>query len=100
MYSTGAFWYGEGWKQTESPAGLASDISGISFATAIVILAIVRVAMTLTKISKIFRNKSLEAGREEGREEERERNLAVVKGAVSQEIYEKIAEQIRRSDES
>ena len=79
---------------------MASDISGISFATAIVILAIVRVAMTLTKIPKIFRNKSLEAGREEGREEERERNLKVVKGAVSQEIYEKIAEQIRQSDES
>ena len=52
--------------------------------------------MTLTKLSKIFRNKSLEAGREE----ERERNLEVVKGAVSQEIYEKIAEQIRQSDES
>ena len=79
---------------------MASDISGISFATAIVILAIVRVAMTLTKISKIFRNKSLEEGREEGREEERERNLEVIKGVVSPEIYEKIAEQIRQSNES
>ena len=96
VYSTGAFWYGDGWKQTENPAGLASDISGISFATAIVILAIVRVAMTLTKISKIFRNKSLEEGREEGQE----RTLEVVKGVVSPEVYEKIAEQIRQSNES
>ena len=60
--------------------------------------------MTLAKMPKIFRNKSLEAGREEGREkgreEERERNLEVIKGAVSQEMYEKIAEQIRKSNES
>ena len=52
--------------------------------------------MILTKMPKIFRNKSLEAGREE----ERERNLEVVKGAVSQEMFEKIAEQIRQSDKS
>ena len=75
---------------------MASEISGISFATAIVILVIVRVAMTLTKISKLFRNKSLEEGREEGRE----RTLEVVKGAVSQEVYEKIVEQIRQSNKS
>lgn len=75
---------------------MASDISGISFATAIVILSVVRVAMTLTKISRIFRNKSLEEGREEGRE----RTLEVVKGVVSPEVYEKIAEQIRQSNES
>lgn len=56
--------------------------------------------MTLAKMPKIFRNKSLEEGREAGREEERERNLEVIKGAVSQEMYEKIAEQIRKSNES
>ena len=73
-YSLGVLWYGDAWK-TQEPLGVAGNISGVSFATAIATLTMGKAAMVLYKIPNIFRNKSLEEGRREGRQEER--NLAL-----------------------
>jgi predicted transposase YdaD len=60
---------------------MASDISGASFAFAIVTLSVGRVTMFATRI---FRDKRKEEGRQQGRQEEREEMKALVLRAISE----------------
>ena len=60
-----AFWYGDGW-DSQRPVGIVADISGASFAIAVVILSVGRVAMVM---ARIFRRKEKEEGRQEGLQE-------------------------------
>ena len=59
------FWNGDKW-DSQGPIGVVADISGTSFAVAVVILSFGRVAMSL---NRIFKRKEREQGREEGRRE-------------------------------
>ena len=86
------FFFRDDW-QTQNPMGVASNISGVSFASAIAALSIGRVGMVTLKI---FRNKS----KEEGREEERQRVLKAVTEVVSKEDLEKIRELLREEKSS
>ena len=61
------YWYGDDW-DSQGPVGIVADISGASFAMAIVILSAGRVAMVMTRI---FKRREKEEGREEGRREGR-----------------------------
>ena len=92
----GVFFFRDDW-QTQNPMGVASNISGVSFASAIAALSIGRVGMVTLKI---FRNRSKEEGREEGREEERQRVLKAVTEVVSEEDLEKIRELLREEKTS
>jgi predicted transposase YdaD len=58
---------------------MASDISGASFAFAIVTLSVGRVTMFATRI---FRDKRKEEGREEGRQEGRKEMKALMLRAI------------------
>jgi len=60
-----AFWYGDDW-DWQRPVGTVADISGASFAIAIVILSFGRVAMVM---ARIFKRREKAEGREEGRRE-------------------------------
>ena len=62
-----AFWYGDDW-DPQRPVGTIADISGASFAIAIVILSVGRVTMVM---SRIFKRREREEGRQEGRQEGR-----------------------------
>ena len=66
-YSLGILWFGDNWK-TQEPLGVAANISGVSFATAIAMLSIGGSLVAITKMPNIFRNKSLEQGRREERD--------------------------------
>ena len=58
-----AFWYGGDWN-SQRPVGIVADVSGASFAIAIVLLSVGRVLMLMTRI---FRDKRKEEGRQEGK---------------------------------
>ncbi len=62
-----AFLYVDEW-DTQWPIGVVADVSGASFAAAIVILSFGRTAMSL---NRIFKRKEREQGRQEGRQEGR-----------------------------
>ena len=90
--SLSVFFFRDDW-QTQNPMGVASNISGVSFASAIAALSIGRVG---TVTLKIFRNKS----KEEGREEERRRVLKAVTEVVSEEDLERIKKLLREEKSS
>ena len=90
--SVGVFFFRDDW-QTQNPMGVAGNISGVSFATAIAALSIGRVGMVTLKI---FKNKS----KEEGRQEERQKVLKAVTKVVSEEDLEKIRELLREEKSS
>ena len=60
-----ALWYGDDW-DLQRPVGTIADISGASFAIAIVILSVGRVAMVM---ARIFKRKEKEEGRREAESE-------------------------------
>ena len=62
------FWNEEKW-DSQGPIGVVADISGASFAVAVVLLSFGRVAMS---VNRIFKTKEREQGHREGREEGRE----------------------------
>ena len=104
-YSIGAFWIGNGWG-AQNPLGVAADISGVSFATAIGLLSLGGIAMVLSKMPRIpnilrsrlseeERKHEREAGRQAGEDE----FIRAATGIVSPEVLEQIIER-REQEES
>jgi predicted transposase YdaD len=74
--------------------GTVSDISGASFAFAIVTLSIGRVTMFATRIFRDkWKDEGREEGRQEGRQEGREEMKALVLRAISERREGETAEQ-------
>lgn len=90
--SVSVFFFRDDW-QTQNPMGVASNISGVSFAAAIAALSIGRIGMVTLRI---FKNKS----KEEGRQEERQKILTAVTKIVSEEDLEKIQKLLREEKSS
>jgi hypothetical protein len=85
-----AFWYGDNW-DSQKPVGTVSDVSGASFAFAVVTLSIGRVTMFATRI---FRDKRKEEGREEGRQEMKALVLRAIRERQEGETVEQAIERV------
>lgn len=100
-------WFGDDWK-TQKPMGVAANISGVSFATAIAALSIGGIVMVLPKIPNIFRIKAmeeglqrgLEQGLEQGREQGIREAIQAVKEKQPDETLDQVAERLRRERRS
>lgn len=91
-----AFWYGDDW-DSQRPVGLVADISGTSFAVAIVILSIGRVAMVMTRI---FKRREKEEGRKEGRREAENELIEADAQREPGETLQQAVERLRREKEN
>ena len=97
-YSAGALFWGDVWNQ--NPLGVAADISGVSFATAIAILCIGGILMLgwrMPRIPNIFKSQTLEEGRKQGREEGEKRFIDAAAGVIPDETIERIKERMEQS---
>jgi hypothetical protein len=107
-YSVGVLWFGDDWK-TQNPMGVAANISGVTFASAISVLAIGGLAMATYKMPKMFwhrwleemeegQRKAREEGLRKGREEGREEFISAATGEISEEALARIKERLRKPD--
>ena len=87
-----AFWYGDGW-DSQRPIGIVADISGASFAIAIVILSVGRVTMVM---SRIFKRREKAEGRAQGRREAESEFIEADAQRKPGETLQQAVERLRR----